>query len=377
MKIYSYRPPRIRQADFDVPPTHNTHKIFIPIFLILGAVVGFHFIPAPEMISAVISEEGVPTGSVQRAQAEENLPLNQMKPFLKVSQSNWKLQNTAAQQAIGGGPGILKEALDLKGAISVNYDTGEVYYSQNSAARMRIASITKLMTSMVAMDLVSMDEKFTVEQAATEVEPTVIGVRVGDQLTTRELIEGGLLTSGNDAMAVLAEGVGKKYSGDTTLFIAAMNEKAKQIGMKNTQFDNPQGYDGPNHYSTVEDVVYMARYALKNYPELAKIVTRKDTYLEPTTTHRGINLPNWNMLINTYPGADGVKIGNTGEAGHTTVASSTRNGKRVLAVVLGAEGILERDMSAAELLNVGFASLGITPFPMTEDILRERIKDWY
>lgn len=380
MKIYSYRPPKMRPAEIDSPPPKRHPRILlVPVFIILGVVVGLHFLPSPEMISAVISEEN-PTaegGTLQAVVQAEDSPLSQMKPFLKASTSDWKLQNTNVQQAIGGGPGILNDALQVKAAISVNYDTGEVYYASNAQQRLPFASITKIMSAMTAMDLVSMDEKFTVEQAATEVEPTVIGVRVGEQLTARELIKAGLLTSGNDAMAVLAEGIGKKYGGDTSLFVAAMNEKAKAIGLKNTSFANPQGYDDPQHYSTAEDLVYMSRYALQNYPEIVQIVGKKDDFLKATATHKSFNLPNWNMLINTYPGANGIKIGNTGDAGHTTVASATRENKRVIAVVLGADGILKRDLSAAELLNVGFASMGIAPYHMTEDILRTRINDWY
>lgn len=383
MKIYSYRPPRIRPAEFDTPrKLHHYRKLLIPFVIILSVFLGAKFWPTPEMISAVVSDgeslDSASTGGVTIAEAAEaDSSLAHMRPFLKSPATAWKLQNSQPQQAIGGGPGLLKEALNVKAAISVNYDTGEVYYSHNAAARMRLASITKVMTAMTAIDLVNMDEKFTVEQSATEVEPTVIGVRTGEQLTARELIKGGLLTSGNDAMAVLAEGIGKKYGGDTSLFVKAMNEKAKMMGLKNTSFENPQGYDGANHYSTAEDIVAMSRYALQNYPEIAEIVSKKEEFVPATATHKSFNLPNWNMLINTYPGADGIKIGNTGEAGHTSVASATRNGKRIITVVLGAEGILERDLSAAELLNVGFAQLGIAPFSMTEDILRTRIQDWY
>jgi len=377
MKIYSYRPPRIRPAEVEAI-THKRQrtKLLIPVFFIIGALVGIYHLPSQELISAVISSENTLSNTAPAIIQQED-PLVEIKPFLKVSDGQWRIQDATPQQAIGGGPGILKDALDLKAAMSVNFDTGEVYYSHNAATRIRIASITKIMTAMTAMDLISMDEKITVEQAATEVEPTVIGVRTGDQLTVRELIKAGLLTSGNDAMAVLAQGVGKKYGGDEQLFIAAMNEKSRKIGMKNTQFDNPQGYDGPNHFSTAEDVVFMSQYALKNYPEIARIVSKKEDLLKANATHKSFNLPNWNMLIGTYPGADGIKIGNTGEAKQTTVASATRQGKRIIAVVLGADGILKRDLSAAELLNVGFARLNITPFHVSEDLLRARIDEWY
>jgi D-alanyl-D-alanine carboxypeptidase len=380
MKIYSYRPPRIRPAEFDTPQRyHHYRKLLIPVVILCIVLVGFRYWPDPEMISAVVSdgESLASTADSMRTPSTVDPLLASMRPFLKAPPATWKLQNLQPNQAIGGGPGLLKDALKVKSAVSVNFDTGEVYYSHNAAERMRIASITKVMTAMTAIDLVDLDETFTVGQSATEVEPTVIGVRTGEQLTARELIKAGLLTSGNDAMAVLAEGVGKKYGGDTSLFVAAMNEKAKAMGLKNTSFENPQGYDAANHFSTAEEIVYMARYALQSYPSIAEIVGEKEEFVPATSTHRSFNLPNWNMLINTYPGADGIKIGNTGDAGHTSVASASREGKRIITVVLGADGILERDLSSAELLNVGFNALGIPPFQMTEELLRTRIQDWY
>lgn len=377
---YSYRPPRISRTELIHKPKKSfvLHYLFGGIVLVSGIVVGLFSTRDPELLNASIMDNSIANSQVESYAIKSNHKLiSQVLPFLKIKNFNWRLKDERPQQAIGGGPGLIKDALSVKAAFSVNMDTGEVYYAANSDKRLPMASTTKIMTSMVAMDLASLDEQFIVEQAATEVEPTIIGVKTGEKLSTRELIQGGLLTSGNDAMAVLAEEIGKKYGGDTELFVEAMNEKAKLLGLKNTSFTNPQGYDNPEHYSTCEDLAVITNYALTHYPELSQIVTKKEGYLTANATHAGFRLPNWNMLIGTYPGADGVKIGNTGEAGHTTVASATRDGKRIIAVVLGAENILKRDLSAAELLNVGFQAVGISPFPMTEDILRTRIKDWY
>ncbi|MDQ3098368.1 MAG: D-alanyl-D-alanine carboxypeptidase [bacterium] len=376
---YSYRPPRISRADYIQKSNRSSLSSYIFSFgvIALGIGVGLSTLHQPDLLNASVlnSTEDERVLSA-RIKASDTL-LTHVIPFLKTSATHWKLQDQRPQQAIGGGPGLLKDALSVKAALSINMDTGEVYYANNSAKRLPMASTTKIMTAMVAMDLASMDEEFAVETPATEVEPTIIGVKAGEKLSTRELIQGGLLTSGNDAMAVLAESIGKKYGGNTNLFVKAMNEKAAFLGLKNTHFTNPQGYDNPEHYSTCEDLAVMARYAMTHYPELSGIVSKREAYLEASSTHAGFRLPNWNMLINTYPGANGVKIGNTGDAGHTTIASATRDGKQVVAVVLGADGILKRDLSAAELLNVGFQALGIAPFTMTEDILRTRIKDWY
>jgi D-alanyl-D-alanine carboxypeptidase len=386
MRIYTYRPPRIRRADFESSKHRKkSHNAFVGISLIaLIGFFGYRYFHTPELLSALVEDraEVASTSSLQNPlismpKATES-PVVSMIPFLKTSAPvDWKLSFSQPQQAVGGGPGILQNVFDTKAGISVNYATGDVYYSYNSDKRMPMASTTKIMTAMVALDLASLDERFTVEEAATKVEPTVVGLRVGEKMSTQELIRAGLLTSGNDAMAVLANGIGKKYGGDESLFIAAMNEKAKILGLTNTHFTNPQGYDDPQHYTTAEELVKLSRYALANYSEIANTVKLKDNFLKANDYHHSINLPNWNMLIDTYPGADGIKIGNTGEAGHTTVASATRSGQRVLSVVLGADGILDRDLAAAELLNVGFQHLGIASYPMTEDLLRVRIKDWY
>ncbi len=378
---YSYRPPRISRAELIHRPKRSFFASYIFGFgvLALGVGVGLSTLRQPELLNAAVSESATvesTSASAISIKANDSL-FAHVAPFLKTANDTWRVQDQRPQQAVGGGPGLLKDALGVKAAIAVNMDTGEVYYANNASTRLPIASTTKIMTSMVAMDLASMDEEFTVESSATQVEPTVIGVKAGEKLSTRELIQGGLLTSGNDAMAVLAEEIGKKYGGNTDLFVQAMNEKAKFLGLKNTHFANPQGYDDPQHYSTCEDLALITHYAMNHYPEIAGIVSKKEGYLAANSDHAGFRLPNWNMLINTYPGANGVKIGNTGDAGHTTVASASRNGKNIVAVVLGAEGILKRDMAASELLNVGFQAVGVAPFSMSEDILRTRIKDWY
>jgi len=356
----------------------------ILFFLVIVFSV-FKYFERPELLSGFVedsasSKKTVGVSNILQSEIndkQKEIAVNNLSPFLKVSPTIWKLSFNQPQQAIGGGPGLLKEVFETKSGISVNFATGEVYFNYNSDKRLPMASTTKIMTAMVALDLASLDEQFIVEEAATKVEPTVVGLRVGEKLTTKELLEGGLLTSGNDAVGVLAQGIGEKYGGNQDLFVAAMNEKAKLLGLKNTHFTNPQGYDDLEHYSTAEDLVAISHYALTNYPAIAKIVDLKEDFIQANASHHSFNLPNWNMLIDTYPGADGVKIGNTGEAGHTTVASATRGGQRIISVVLGADGILKRDMAASELLNVGFQHVGIAPFMMTEDILRNRIKDWY
>jgi D-alanyl-D-alanine carboxypeptidase (penicillin-binding protein 5/6) len=328
------------------------------------------------LVKVVLDQENI--GAVAGTEDQARGAISNMIPFLTTEKNSFRIkQNPVQALAIGGAATDLDAVLETKAGLSVNFESGEVYYAYNAQARLPMASITKVMTAMVALDLASMEETFTVSRSATEVEPTVMGAYEGEKLTVRELVKAALLMSANDAAQVLAEGIGKKYQGDEKSFVEAMNEKAKIIGLVNTKFTNPQGYDNPEHYSTCEDITVMSRYALSQYPDIARIVKEKEGRLPQNANHQTFWLPNWNMLIGTYPGADGVKIGNTGEAGHTTVASATREGKRILSCVLGAEGILKRDLAAAELLNIGFSKVGVAPYPITEDVLRNRIKDWY
>lgn len=349
------------------------------VVLALGWMVWPKGDGARPLLSAALDQKRSTNGSVAGyAVQKETSPLDTMVPFLNTSANTYKVQQNPMQQlAVGGAGDDMRVVFETKSGLSVNFETGETFYAYNAQTRLPMASITKVMTAMVAIDLASMEEQFTVSRNATQVEPTVMGAFEGERMTMRELMQAALLMSANDAAHVLAEAIGAKYGGGADLFIAAMNEKARILGLSNTKFTNPQGYDNPDHYSTCEDLVVMSRYALTNYPDIARLVREKERTIDANIMHQKFWLPNWNMLIGTYPGADGIKIGNTGEAGHTTIASATREGKRVLSCVLGADGILKRDLAAAELLNHGFSKLNIAPYPMTEDLLRTRIKEWY
>lgn len=385
MKYYSYRPPRLIRDPQGTNFNHSRHPIrkFAPlvgIAALLGVgVFGFAQVSSPPRdLIRVVSKQQVLGSVASSVDSQDKGLVGIMVPFLTTEINEYRIQQNPIQAlAVGGAATDLNAALELKAGMSVDFETGETFYSYNGQSRLPMASITKVMTAMVALDLASLDEQFTVSRSATEVEPTVMGAYEGEKLTTRELVNASLLMSANDAAQVLSEGIGNKYGGDSSLFIAAMNEKAKILGLQNTKFTNPQGYDNPEHYSTCEDLLVMGRYALTHYPDIARIVKDKDGRIEQNAYHQRFWLPNWNMLIGTYPGADGIKIGNTGDAKHTTLSSATREGKRIMTCVLGADGILKRDLAAAELLNIGFSKVGVAPYPVSEDLLRTRIKDWY
>lgn len=257
----------------------------------------------------------------------------------------------------------------------IDYQTGEVILEKNIDKKVSIASLTKIMTAVIVLDLTASEEEFTVSKNATSQIPTKIGVVPGEKFTVEELLNAALLTSANDAVEVIKDGVDAKY--EKGIFMKAMNEKARIIGLKNTHFENPQGFDGKEHFSTIEDLTLLSHYALTNYPIIKEIVRKDYEYLEENTNHNQYKLYNWNGLIDVYPGASGIKIGNTDDAGKTSVVTAIRDGKEMIAIVLGAPGIKERDLWVAELLDTGFEnSYGLERIGITEDQLQEKYNTW-
>lgn len=257
----------------------------------------------------------------------------------------------------------------------IDYDTGEVLLQKNFDTKTHVASLTKIMTAVVALDLASSAEEFEVSQKAAEIIPTKIGVSVGEKLAVEKLLNALLLTSANDAAEVIKEGINKKYGED--VFIQAMNEKAKTLKLFDSRFDNPQGFDSIRNFSSVADLAVLSHYALENYSIIAEIAKKDYQFYSPNNNHKQIDLYNWNGLIGVYPGAFGLKIGNTGWAKYTTVVSAQREGKKVLVVLLGAPGVLERDLWSARLLDLGFEKLaGLLPANIGEDELMQKYSSW-
>lgn len=271
------------------------------------------------------------------------------------------------------------EASDVVNSASayalVDFESGNVVLEKNLEKQLPIASLTKIMTAVVALDLLDEDEYLTVTRRATRQVPTKIGVVEGQRFTTKELLQATLLTSANDAVQVIHDGVNAKYG--EAVFIKAMNEKARFIGLTTTSFTNPQGFDNRDNYSTVHDLAILSYYALKHYPLIKEIVKKDYEFLPADTNHKQFDLYNWNGLIGVYPETMGIKIGNTGRAGKTTVVVSEREGKTLLAVVLGANTIYERDVWSAHLLDLGYEkTMGLLPVDVTEVQLAAKYRSW-
>lgn len=214
-------------------------------------------------------------------------------------------------------------------AVVVDLESGVPLYEINPNARLYPASITKLMTALVALDYYSSQQILAVKRLAPEKDEADMGLAVGDQLSLHGLLYGLLVPSGNDAAYTIAD----NYPGGIENFIYSMNKKAEQLNMKDTHFENPSGFDNDNHYSTARDITILASQALKN-PLIDKIVATYGITLSDTTGKKTYYLKNVNQFLSYIYGADGVKTGLTDLAGQCLVSSVSRNGHRIVTTIL-------------------------------------------
>jgi D-alanyl-D-alanine carboxypeptidase (penicillin-binding protein 5/6) len=229
--------------------------------------------------------------------------------------------------------------------------SGDTLLEKNADERVPIASITKLMTVLVTMEHAKLGDVVTVERQAAETGEETIHLRQGDRLTVRELIEGALIQSGNDAAVALAQYVGH---GSVATFVAMMNAKAHELGLTETHFANPDGLDAAGHYSSARDVTKLAEI-LMHKPFVRSIVRLRVAHITGRTLHT------WNDLLGTFPGLIGVKTGHTGAAGWSEVAAAQGRGVTIYATLLGEPGRGVRNRDLAQLLAFGLSQYRVVP----------------
>lgn len=217
-------------------------------------------------------------------------------------------------------------AVTAQAAKVVDIDSGQTLYARRPDDPLPPASTAKLMTALVVMQRADLDVAVTVSARAAGTPGSRMGLVTGETLTVRDLLYGLMLPSGNDAAVALAEHV----AGSEAAFVRLMNETAVGLGLRSTRFANAHGLDDPKQTSTAGDLVILAR-AVLGYPLIARIAAL------PSAQVAGRSLANTNALLGAYRGADGVKTGTTDEAGECLVASVTRDGHRLLTVILGSE----------------------------------------
>jgi D-alanyl-D-alanine carboxypeptidase (penicillin-binding protein 5/6) len=236
--------------------------------------------------------------------------------------------------------------LDARAYVVVDGTTGEVLAARNAHARMPIASVTKLMTVLVALEHLKLGDTVFVQPAAASVGESSIGLRAGERLSVHDLLEAALVQSANDAAYALAAAAG---GGDVLRFVREMNAKARALHLRDTRYVRPDGLDAPGEYSSAADVTRLARILMRER------AVRQTVKLRTADIAGGRVLHTWNDLLGSFPGLIGVKTGHTGAAGWCEVAAVRRPGVSVYATILGSPSRDRRNTDLAALLRWGLS----------------------
>lgn len=250
---------------------------------------------------------------------------------------------------------LAPRAASAEALLLIEADSGKVLQADNATIPWYPASVTKIMTAYVTLKAVkdgrlTLDTLLTVSPTAASQSPSKMGFRPGTQLTVDNALKMMMVKSANDMAVVLAEGVGGSIDG----FSAMMNDTAKKLGMTQTSYVNPNGLPADGQITSARDLGILARAFLRDLPEYEYFVHIPAIRFGKRITG------NFNKLIGRYPGADGFKTGFICASGYNLVASATRNGRRLIAVVLGANSGTARAVKAAQLLERGFAQDNLT-----------------
>lgn len=249
---------------------------------------------------------------------------------LQASQGVAAIQFTASASNEAETVASAPPAVTSPSAIVIEEQSGRVLYERNAYIRRPMASTTKIMTALIVLERLSLETPVLVSPEAAKTGEPSPWLRAGDILTVEQLLYALMLRSSNAAAVALAEAC----CGDTRTFVAEMNRKGAELGLKDTHFMNPHGLDQEGHYSTAADLATLARHAMQN-EIFRKLASTKEYVLELPGRDNPIVFKNTNKLLQTVDWVDGVKTGLTPKAEQCLVGSGTRNGVRVISVVLG------------------------------------------
>ncbi len=247
-------------------------------------------------------------------------------------------------------------------AILQDFLSGEILYEKDPDRSIYPASMTKIMTSIIAFDLIksgdlSLDDKFIISEKAWRLSTagySSMFIMVGDEVTVENLLRGIIVASGNDACIALAEGI----AGTEEEFAILMTMKAKELGMKNTNFTNSSGINDPDNYSTVRDILIMSNYLIKEYPEYYKMFSETE-FTWDRTGGDPITQGNRNPLLYKNLGADGIKTGYLAVEKYSLASSLEKNGRRLIAVGSGFETKNSRSKESTKLLTYGITNFDV------------------
>jgi D-alanyl-D-alanine carboxypeptidase (penicillin-binding protein 5/6) len=244
-------------------------------------------------------------------------------------------------------------ALDATAYALMDYASGEVLVGSNADTHVAPASITKVLTTYIVFDEIkqkrlSPDDQVLISEKAwkqgIDSSESRMFVQVGSQVKLIDLLRGIIIQSGNDATVAVAEHV----AGSEPVFADLMNQYAQKLGMKNSHFADASGLPDPQHYTTAHDLTILARALIHDFPDWYKI------FAEREFVYNKIKQPNRNLLLSRDPSIDGIKTGHTSEAGYCLLTSAQRDGRRLIAAVMGTKSWAYREQASLELLNYGF-----------------------
>lgn len=251
---------------------------------------------------------------------------------------------------------IKKPYFVASSVLSYDLTTDRLLYSQNIKEKLPLASLTKIMTAIVALENDKLDKEIRISKKAAGIGENVMGLSFGEKLKLEDLLYGLILLSGNDAAEAIAET--SQFGRDNFVYI--MNKKAEDLGLTDTHFTNPSGLEGDGkQYSTAYDLLVMTRYGLQN-SDFAKIVSTVTHEIPVNEDHKSFSLFNETNLLTSYPGVKGVKTGYTYEAGLCLVTYLDYGGHKIIALLLNAGN---RRQEMKDLLDYSLKTLGVNPPP--------------
>ena len=256
--------------------------------------------------------------------------------------------------------------INAKSAVLMEASTGDIIYKKDEDLKLPPASITKIMTMLLIIEAIeskkiSFYDKVTASEHAASMGGSQIWLEVGEKMTVHDLLKAVAVGSANDASVALAEHI----AGSEESFVSMMNQRAKELGMKNTNFANACGLDDDNLYTTAKDVAIMSRELISH-----DVIKQYTTIWMDTVRNETVQLVNTNKLVRFYRGATGLKTGTTNGAGCCLSATAKRDGMELIAVIMGAESSNERFSNAKKLLDYGFANLCVFKTSEKVDYIR-------
>lgn len=275
-------------------------------------------------------------------------------PSTQLSAENHKVKKTETTQAV--------IEIESPSALLMELNSGQILFEKDGDTARRPASVTKIMTMLLAFEALdsgqlALDNMVTVSENAASMGGSQVFLEVNEQQTVEDILKCMIVSSANDAAVAMGEAI----AGSEEAFVQMMNERAKELGMKNTHFANACGLEAEGHMMSAKDIAILSRELLLHHPEVLEYSTIwMDTITHKTNKGESeFGLANTNKFLKKYEGANGLKTGYTSAAGFSMAATATRNGTTLIAVVMGSKTKDIRYSDAAKLLDYGFANCSI------------------